>query len=151
MKAITIHEPYATLIGLEEKRFETRGWRTHYRGPIAIHAAKRVDKNAIHRLGNLLPDLFQEINLDYDEWPSGAIVATANLVNCYEIYEDAFGDFALMKGKCPHWMIPKNSKEHLLGYYATGRFAWELTDVKMLDEPIPAKGQQGLWNWEAGA
>ncbi|MEC0173191.1 hypothetical protein [Paenibacillus graminis] len=24
----------------------------------------------------------------------------------------------------------------------------ELTDVQRLPEPIPTKGQQGLWNWE---
>ncbi|WP_409175497.1 hypothetical protein [Brevibacillus fortis] len=33
MKAITIHQPFATLIALGEKRFETRGWATRYRGP----------------------------------------------------------------------------------------------------------------------
>ncbi len=28
MKAITIHQPWATLIALGEKRFETRSWGT---------------------------------------------------------------------------------------------------------------------------
>ncbi|WP_309145170.1 ASCH domain-containing protein, partial [Brevibacillus sp. HB2.2] len=41
MKAITIHQSWATLIALGEKRFETRGWSTNHRGPIAIHAAKK--------------------------------------------------------------------------------------------------------------
>ncbi|WP_342351939.1 ASCH domain-containing protein [Lysinibacillus boronitolerans] len=30
MKAITIKQPWATLIALGEKRFETRSWQTKY-------------------------------------------------------------------------------------------------------------------------
>ncbi|MEY2355573.1 ASCH domain-containing protein [Lysinibacillus capsici] len=43
MKAITIKQPWATLIALGEKRFETRSWQTKYRIPIAIHAGKTMD------------------------------------------------------------------------------------------------------------
>lgn len=38
--------------------------------------------------------------------------------------------------------------EFHFGDYSEGRYAWELADVKQLPEPIRAKGQQGLWNWE---
>ncbi|BFH70618.1 hypothetical protein J27TS7_57880 [Paenibacillus dendritiformis] len=38
--------------------------------------------------------------------------------------------------------------EYYFGDYTDGRYAWELTDVKQLPVPIPAKGQQGLWNWQ---
>ncbi len=41
MKAITIHQPWASLIVVGAKRFETRSWETKYRGPIAIHASKQ--------------------------------------------------------------------------------------------------------------
>lgn len=37
--------------------------------------------------------------------------------------------------------------ERVFGYFAEGRYAWEKKDVKSID-PVPAKGQQGLWNWE---
>ena len=40
MKAITLTQPWATLVSLGLKRFETRSWQTSYRGPLAIHAAK---------------------------------------------------------------------------------------------------------------
>ena len=39
MKAITIWQPWATLLPLGVKLYETRSWATSYRGPIAIHAA----------------------------------------------------------------------------------------------------------------
>lgn len=30
----------------------------------------------------------------------------------------------------------------------SGRCAWwEIVNIKMLPKPIPAKGMQGLWNW----
>ena len=41
MKAITIWQPWASLLACGGKRFETRSWATSYRGPIAIHAAKK--------------------------------------------------------------------------------------------------------------
>jgi hypothetical protein len=37
--------------------------------------------------------------------------------------------------------------EILFGDYTPGRFAWEFANMRMLPEPIPAKGAQGLWNW----
>lgn len=46
MKAITIIQPWATLIAIGAKRFETRSWATTHRGPIAIHAGKKIDRDA---------------------------------------------------------------------------------------------------------
>ncbi|MDX5091627.1 hypothetical protein SD939_10455, partial [Lactobacillus crispatus] len=37
-------------------------------------------------------------------------------------------------------------QEDSFGWFESGRYAWELADVKQID-PVPAKGQQGLWNW----
>lgn len=41
MKAITLWQPWASLIAIGAKKYETRSWKTNYRGPIAIHAAKK--------------------------------------------------------------------------------------------------------------
>lgn len=38
MKALTLHQPWATLVALGIKTVETRSWYTPYRGPLAIHA-----------------------------------------------------------------------------------------------------------------
>lgn len=43
MKALTIRQPWASLIAHGVKTIETRSWRTHYRGPIAIHAGATAD------------------------------------------------------------------------------------------------------------
>lgn len=40
MKALTIRQPWASLIAHGVKTIETRSWSTEYRGPLAIHAGK---------------------------------------------------------------------------------------------------------------
>lgn len=41
VKAITLHQPWASFVALGVKAVETRSWATGYRGPLAIHAAAR--------------------------------------------------------------------------------------------------------------
>ena len=38
--------PRAMLIALGAKRVETRSWSTSYRGPLAIHASSRINREA---------------------------------------------------------------------------------------------------------
>lgn len=49
MKAITLMQPWATLVAIGAKRLETRSWSTNYRGPLAIHAGANtrfIDPNS---------------------------------------------------------------------------------------------------------
>ena len=41
MKAISLHQPWASAVAIGIKTHETRSWRTNYLGPLAIHAAKK--------------------------------------------------------------------------------------------------------------
>jgi hypothetical protein len=43
MKALSIRQPWAWLIIAGYKDVENRTWRTTYRGPLLIHAARRPD------------------------------------------------------------------------------------------------------------
>jgi len=43
--ALTLWQPYASLTALSAKGNEIRSWATSYRGPLAIHAAKRYPPN----------------------------------------------------------------------------------------------------------
>ena len=42
MKTLSLWKPHSQAISLSLKPYETRGWKTDYRGPLAIHAAKKV-------------------------------------------------------------------------------------------------------------
>lgn len=73
MKAITIMQPFADLIASGMKRVENRPWRTHYRGPIAIHAG--------------LSRTWLRESDDDEELVFGAVIATCELVDCLSIDE----------------------------------------------------------------
>jgi hypothetical protein len=141
MKAITIHQPWATLIALGEKEYETRSWPTKYRGPIAIHAGMKLNKEAIQEKVIYMAILEHGHHVMRD-MPQGAIVATAVLEDCIKSVETWTDGYVLENG------VYVYSPEYDFGDFTPGRYAWKLSNVKMLPEPIPAKGQQGLWNWE---
>lgn len=66
MKAITIKQPFASLIASGIKAYEFRTWKTTYRGEVLILAGKSVDESAMERFG------------DYDlEYPLGCVIARA--------------------------------------------------------------------------
>jgi hypothetical protein len=146
VKAITIHQPWATLIAIGEKTFETRSWATKYKGELAIHAGKKINKEACKK-----PEIIRALNnhgiVLLDDLPTGAIVAVCELVACYEVSKvDEFQKEADLRWTDRFiW-----GKEFNFGWYAPGRFAWELTNGVQYLKPIPAKGQQGLWNWRDG-
>ena len=128
MKALTLTQPWATLVALGHKKVETRSWSTSYRGPLAIHAAKGFPADA-----RAFAEEERALGRVPAQLPLGAVVATARLVAVRPTFDVA-----------PELM----GLELRLGNYARGRFAWLLEDVVALPEPIPAKGALQLWTWE---
>lgn len=152
MKAITIIQPWATLIAFGAKRFETRNWSTKHRGPIAIHAGKKVDHEACEQ-----PEIKAALaahGYTADNLPTGAVVAIADISEVWEVIGDADvpvpGTKVLMSSDTARMFgITRGQDELHFGDFTVGRFAWELTDLQRLEEPIATKGRQGLWNWMA--
>lgn len=165
MKALTIWQPWASLIACGAKIYETRSWKTSYRGRIAIHAAKK-DPCKLSLIGledfeKATKEVFDKEDLSWCFLPRGEIIATAELVNCWHIVHHPGADVDVAKHieigaeldvprKHPdfgRYIVPSKT-ERLFGDWTPGRYAWELTNIKILDKPILAKGQQRLWNWE---
>ncbi|MHA6530215.1 ASCH domain-containing protein [Paenibacillus sp. BAC0078] len=140
MKAITILQPWATLIATGEKKFETRSWPTKYRGELAIHAGKKVDLDAC-REPEISAALARHGYTAYN-LPTGAVVATARLADCLKSV-DTWTDGYELEGRRLIY-----SPEYEFGDFTPGRYAWELAGVKQLPEPVPAKGKLSFWNWE---
>ncbi len=160
MKAITIWQPWASLIACGNKKYETRSWATKYRGPIAIHAGKfgfgpydcelpiGFTDTAVNVLwpGTADPCTITD---NWNELPKGKIIATAELVDCHRIRIDKKTHRIILLGSDGmQSSIPLTSHELLFGDWTPGRYAWELTNVSMIDKFISVKGKQGLWNWE---
>lgn len=142
MKAITIKQPWATLIALREKQFETRSWQTKHRGSLAIHAGKTVDKKAC-QIKWIRDTLAVHGITSWEQLPTGMVIATANIVDCHKIISD-YEDHAIM-----HTGLKISGNEYRFGNYEDGRYAWELDTVQVLAEPVKAKGQLSLWEWNS--
>lgn len=169
MRCITLTQPWATLVAIGAKLVETRSWGTDYRGPLAIHAAKGVGPvgglSGLHNLcleepfRSVLETWSQKFNVGYSAlMPRGAIIATCNLTNVVRIPTTPrhfprgvanghpLASYPMVIP--PHQPPFQDSNEYFFGDYTPGRYAWLLHDVVMLPEPVPAKGQLGLWEWE---
>ena len=146
MKALTLWQPWASLVALGEKRIETRCWQTSYRGELAIHAAQKLPPRwlgaSMHgnefrcQLADILNCRVDHVDAAIRALPYGAIVAITRLVSIEETsrVRDELADL--------------NNREFIFGNYEDGRYAWHLALVKKVDAPIPAKGNRLLWNWK---
>lgn len=125
MLALTISQPYASLIASGEKWIENRRWETKYRGPLAIHAGKGTQYLDRKQLAG---------------YPAG-VVAVANLAACFRLADlDRLGDRLAAVG-----LTIDAVRQH---EHAEGPWCWLLRDVRRLRVPCACSGAQGLWRWE---
>ena len=130
MKAITLWQPWATMIATGLKVIETR---THNRFAslkgqrIAIHAGKKWDTNAIDAVaeaGRLMPSWIFDKSAHF----FGMVICTVRVE-----------DFFLCR--------LEHSHDACIDCEGTLRYGLELADVKVILHPVLAKGSQGIWNW----
>lgn len=165
LKALSLTQPYASLVMLGAKKIETRSWATQYRGLLAIHAAKRFPPHErrlacsysfYHYLDELRDS---ETDRVVKNIPLGAIIAVAELTAVYRIPETArhfpwnVPDDHPLSGTLV--TIPPFPESFMRGYYerdfgdyAAGRWAWLLPNMRRLKTPFPINGKLGLWDVE---
>lgn len=141
LKALTLTQPWASLVASGAKGIETRSWGVEYVGPLAIHAAKGYPPEA-EALCEQEPFSSKLEAAGYHRhtergsnlWglPLGAIIAIVWLEQVERITS------------CIH----VTSQERAFGNYAPGRYAWQFGEVYLLPTPIPARGTLGLWSWQ---
>jgi hypothetical protein len=155
MKAITLTQPWATLMAIGAKVIETRSWYTGYRGPVAIHAAKAFpkwarefcDERAFRKaLGKMDPAGLLR----------GFVLATGDLAACVEtelaLAGIKAGCLVLNDYRHGRWRTyPVGADEDIFGDYTPGRYAWVFNGVLALAEPVAARGMFGLWEWDERA
>ena len=115
VRVISLHEPYATLVVNGIKTIETRTWDWPYEPSwLAIHAAKRFDKDAFTRLR--MTDAYHAAAL-----PGGGIVGLVWVASS-------------------RILLP--SDEAAACFYAPNRFAWILTHATRFAKLVPFPGPQ---------
>lgn len=148
MKILTLWQPWASLIALGLKEYETRSWGTSYRGELAIHAAKRkMDMDAKLTWSNAI-SLAQEAGKDVsrlpylEDIPLGEIVAVVNLTDCLRMVDNPS-----LKSRSTILIEDQSYLELEVGFWTLeegDRYAWKLENIRPLHSPIPYKGSQGL-------
>lgn len=129
MKALTISQPFASLIAAGSKWIENRTWPTNYRGPLAIHAGKGSQYLS---------------RVELAAYPTGAVVAVGFLVACVHLHAvQETCDNGKSRNRPAH--DAPTYEEILFHSHAEGPWLWVLRDVVELDIPIPYRGAQGLW------
>lgn len=146
MRALTLYQPYASLIAIGAKQYETRAWAIgDWPVPIAIHAGKIQPGKKKQEVADLFWDrYFTEVLQEAgyhtpDELPSGAVVCIATVEDCILITDKNRHD------------IPMRTPEEWLSFgdFAEGRYAWKLSNVRRIEPPIVARGYQNIWEWDA--
>lgn len=162
MKALTIWQPWASLIMAGAKPYEFRGWRTPRSligQRIVIHAAARkIDQREAAVLHKVLryrdqaavaakmaaetclqPDLALPI-LARAGWPElheplpmACGLGTA-IIGEPRLGTDIAAEFGVPRAN------DSDRDEH-------ANWGWPLTDIEVWPTPIPMRGAQGFWNW----
>lgn len=137
MKALSLLQPWASLVVMGVKQIETRSWQTAYRGPLLIHASKG-------KAGELFAHEppFKKYITDFKQLPFGYIIGRVTLSDVIRI---GTGELS----HTPDAVLNRlTMEEKAFGDYTPGRFAWLLQDPVKFKKPVPAKGSLILWEFD---
>ncbi|MGI9487330.1 MAG: hypothetical protein ACR2RF_15925 [Geminicoccaceae bacterium] len=148
MKAITVYQPWASLIAYEFKRYEFRSWpapKGCINQRIAIHAgARAINLDEVRQLitaverdqpGTALKkkdetlDFLERVLVSPGMLPRSSVVCTAFMGRSQKC-TDLFGREVADSDRIDQHM-----------------WAWPLVRVERLEPPEPASGKQGFWDW----
>lgn len=150
LKALTLWQPWASLIAMGLKQYETRDWpppATSIGGLLAIHAAARpIDESGERVWLDALSLAYQEGKLTdkstvplLHQLPLGKVVAIAKLEGCHRMKHG--GPVESFSTR----ICDKSELELMVGLWQPGRWAWELSNVRPLLEPVQHIGRQRVW------
>jgi hypothetical protein len=126
MPALTISQPWASMFPSRMKWVENRPWRSHYLGPLLIHAGKGSQYLTKHQL---------------KQYATGAIIGVCEMIGCVDLtaarrlvyHEQSTNLFTLDQLR----LIVEHE-------YTEGPFCWIVRNCRPL-RPIACKGKQKLW------
>lgn len=150
MKALTIWQPWCSLIIAGAKTVEWRSWYCPKRivgQRIALHAGARPARadeiaDIIARIDDEETSLICEIarpllaTVHTKSWPLSSILGTAIIGRSVPALE---------------WVRTNWKREFDSDRIDAHKFAWPLTSIERFEPPIPHRGAQGFWNWVSSA
>jgi hypothetical protein len=156
VKALTLWQPYASLIAVGAKKFETRGKEPPWRligDRLAIHAAKAEGVTPYQLQGHTTEAIDRAVGNDWAALPRASVLCTARVVGAYESdgisHVDGKTFVKVRESLGLHrTMIELEGDEICFGDFNLGRWLWQLADVRVFREPVRATGKQWVWEWK---
>lgn len=146
MKAISLHQPWASLMAIGAKTIETRSWGTSYRGDLAICSTRKpwTPRPGDRDLVAAASEAFRRAGVPYHNGDfhllGGAVLAIVTLRDVLHLLPN-------MRDATPFPDDPAQAdRELIFGDFTYGRFAWVTTNLRPLARQIPVVGHQGLFN-----
>ncbi len=129
--ALTVKQPYASLIVGGIKDIENRTWLTNFRGRILIHAAAQPYKKIACEVLNSLQyaNVFTQNKLSTLNGPNGSIIGSVEIIDCVVNHASIWAE------------------KH---YVPFKPYNWVLANPILFEKPIPAKGRLQIWKYDKG-
>jgi hypothetical protein len=138
MKALSLWQPWASLVIMGAKAWETRSWTTTYRGTLLIHASAKKGSKREKALFETDPYFGKYIKY-IDLLPYGCLVGTVVLKN---IYTTGWLLQHLEDDTTTNW-----KEEFVFDDFTPNRYAWQLENPIPFTHCLPMKGMLGLWDY----
>jgi hypothetical protein len=143
LKALTMTQPWASLLVAGANRIETRSWNTRYRGPVAIHAAagfpshaKALCAQSPYREALAAAGFAAAADL-----PTGRFIGVADLEEVVACDGSSAAD---IRRQSRAGTLPPHEAD--FGDFSAGRFGFVMVRMAPLATQLPARGMLGLWN-----
>jgi activating signal cointegrator 1 len=139
MRAISIWQPFATLIVKGDKIFETRTWaapKSVIGQRIGIASTKTIKpEQRAHFADETFQTNYQRLLLPerIEDLPHGYMLGTA-ILDSVELMT-------------PEFIEEVSNEEQSYGWWQEGHYAWRMVSPEMFPRPIPVRGAQGIWEW----
>ena len=137
-RAITLTQPWATLMAIGAKKFETRSRPSSFRGWLAVHAAKSWPQECVDLASwtefrrALYDDGPWKFTIADIRWMLGRVLAVVHVVACVRTDTLTPGMYEVSK------------RERAFGDYTPGRYYYVTDAVRRLREPFAARGFQSI-------
>ncbi|CAL2094900.1 ASCH domain-containing protein [Tenacibaculum sp. 190524A02b] len=139
MKALSIKQPWASLIAHGIKDIENRTWYTNYRGKIYIHSTAK-EAGSLYEL--LSDEQLQQMNNiltseTLPHRPNSSIIGEVEIVDCVLNHNSIWAEATF---------IPIDETE---GYPEKPIYNWVLRNPVLYDTPVTGvKGKLSLWEYK---
>lgn len=153
VKALSLWEPWASLMRYGVKKIETRSWSTGYRGLLLICASKRWTREMQAAAEPLFsgvlrhrPDI-DELDMEVHPGMAVALVQLVHVAHTEHLTSNV-GVTVAVRERIAHkrfYQALPASMEFNLGDYSPGRYGWCTEPIDTDFEPFAVRGAQGLF------